>query len=233
MSHTTPPNDINRSAHYGADYFEWQRESGRFGGWANVDKYRDTIGPSARVLDFGCGGGFLVANLACAERFGIEPNAAAREMAKSNGVTVFANAREALAALGPEALDVIISDNALEHAIEPWRELQSLLPLLKTGGKLHIVVPCENISWIYDANDINQHLYSWSPQSFGNLLKVAGFDVLYSRPYIHKWPPGSRMIAKLGRGAFNFCARIWGRLDRRWFQIEALAVKPAVGSKGQ
>ena len=216
--------------HYNADYFAWQSESGRFGGWANVDKYKSSVGVGDRVLDFGCGGGFLVSTLNCRARYGIEPNPAAREQAAKIGVTVFATPSEALAQLGAGGLDVVISDNALEHALEPWQELKALRPLLKPGGVLHIVVPCENISWLYKAEDINQHVYSWSPQSFGNLLKAAGFEVTYSRPYIHKWPPHgvAQRLARLGRPFFNAGARIWGQLDRRWFQVEALARRPLV-----
>jgi SAM-dependent methyltransferase len=210
---TDRANDPTHSGTYDAAYFEWQQTSGKFGGWANVDKYRTTIAPEDRVLDFGCGGGFLLANLNCVGRFGI---------------TVFANANEAMQSLGPGSLDVIISDNALEHALEPWRELQLLRPLLKPGGRLHFVVPCESIGWRFKSDDINQHVYSWSPQSFGNLLKAAGFDVVHSRPYIHKWPPRgmARHLSKLGRPVFNAAARIWGHIDRRWFQVEALAKRP-------
>jgi SAM-dependent methyltransferase len=100
------------SSHYDAKYFAWQQEMGRLGGWANVDKFCRTVGTSDRVLDFGCGGGFLLANLECRERFGIEPNPAARESASSKGVKVFANGAEALSALGAASIDVIISDNA-------------------------------------------------------------------------------------------------------------------------
>ena len=215
------------SAHYDAAYFEWQQTCGRLGGWANVDKFHDSIRPESKVLDFGCGGGFLLANLECAGKFGVEPNAAARETAAKNGARVFASPAEALEALGPESMDVIISDNALEHALEPWRELLALRPLLKRGGRLHIVVPCENISWGYKEKNIDQHVYSWSPQSIGNLVKAAGFDVDYSRPYIHKWPPRiAHHLAKLGRPAFNFCCRLWGHIDRRWFQIEVMATRP-------
>jgi hypothetical protein len=103
-------------------------------------------------------------------------------------------------------------------------------PLLKSGGCLHMVVPCESISWKYDADDINQHVYSWSPQSLGNLVKAAGFEIAYSRPYIHKWPPRiAYQVAKLGRPAFNLASRIWGHIDRRWFQVELLAHKPSGG----
>src|SRR5207244_4190047 len=115
--------------------------------------------PGFRVLDLGCGGGFLLANLECAARFGIEPNAAARATATANGVTAFGNANEAIEALGAETIDVIISDNALEHALEPWHELVALKPLLKRGGRLHMVVPCEGIGWKYTPDDINQHVY--------------------------------------------------------------------------
>jgi SAM-dependent methyltransferase len=212
--------------HYGEDYFAWQQECGTLGGWANQDKYRDTVCSDARVLDFGCGGGFLLSQMGCAERFGIEPNPVARRCAEQNGLTMFEGPSDALAALGPDSLDLIISDNALEHALEPWRALSALLPLLKPGGKLHLYVPCENISWLYKKENIDQHMYSWSPQSIGNLAAAAGFDVLYSKPYIHKWPPKSQLVSKLGRPIFNFAARIWGQIDRRWFQVELLAVKP-------
>ena len=219
------------SAHYDAGYFAWQQKSGRLGGWANVDKYRDTVRPADRVLDFGCGGGFLLANLTCAARFGIEPNPAGREMAKSNGVTAFASPHDALAALGEGTLDVIISDNALEHALEPYRELQALMPLLKVGGRIHFVVPCEGIGWKFKADDINQHVYSWSPQSLGNLVKAAGYEVEFSRAYIHKWPPRiAYQMQRLGRPAFNFASRVWGHLDRRWFQVEVRASKPSRSS---
>jgi 2-polyprenyl-3-methyl-5-hydroxy-6-metoxy-1,4-benzoquinol methylase len=142
MSNNSTSSAPQASSHYDVDYFAWQKEMGRFGGWANVDKYRSTVRPIDRVLDFGCGGGFLLANLDCSARIGIEPNAAARESAVANGALVFANSADALEALGAESVDVIISNNALEHAIEPWRELVALKPLLKRGGSIHFIVPC-------------------------------------------------------------------------------------------
>jgi SAM-dependent methyltransferase len=215
------------STFYDAKYFAWQQELGRLCGWANAGIYRRTVKPSDRVLDFGCGGGFLLQNLRCAQRFGIDPNPAAREAAAGNGVTVFEGSSDALRFLGPEAVDVIISNNALEHALEPWRELLALRPLLKRGGLIHFVVPCENVSWRYHSNDINQHVYSWSPQSIGNLLKAAGYEVEISRPLIHKIPPRIGWhLARLGRLPFDFAAGLWGRIARRWFQVEVIGCRP-------
>jgi len=213
-------------AHYDAAYFDWQKRSGALGGWSAAGLFGSGVSAGDRVLDFGCGGGYLLAHLACAARYGVEPNAAAREAAAARGVTVFANVGDALAALGPGSIDVVVSDNALEHALEPYRELVALRALLRDGGRMHLVVPCEGIGWRYDAGDINRHLYSWSPQSIGNLVSAAGFEVEVSRAHVHKFPPRiARGLALLGRPVFDAVCRVWGRIDRRWFQVEVRAVR--------
>ena len=45
--------------HYDEKYFDWQRDIGAFGGWANRTKFEAYIAPHDRVLDFGGGGGSL------------------------------------------------------------------------------------------------------------------------------------------------------------------------------
>ena len=175
-----------------------------------------------RVLDFGCGGGFLLKNIECSKRTGVEVNPAAAAMARKNGVEVFNSVEE----VPDEYVDVVISNNALEHTLQPLEALRALLKKVVDGGILVFVVPCESISYGYRAGNINHHLYSWSPMCIGNLFTEAGFSVVESKPYMHKWPPGYRFIARVaGRRLFDLACRVYGRIERSWFQVRVVAEK--------
>jgi SAM-dependent methyltransferase len=213
------------STYYDEKYFEWQRHIGTFGGYANSKKFINSIKQSDVVVDFGCGGGFLLNNLECGRRIGIEPNPSAAESVKHLGIEHFPSTFDALGALGERFADVVISNNALEHTINPLQELLNLKSLLKAGGVIHFVVPCDSIRYSYNPKDINYHLFSWSPQNLGNLFTEAGFNVLTCRPYVHKWPPLYRQFSKLGWPIFNIICRIYGHIERSWFQVEIKAEK--------
>lgn len=214
------------STHYNDRYFDWQASMGEFGGWANQGKFLRYISNNSRVLDFGCGGGFLLKNLKCSRRVGVEVNPAAAEIARENGIEVFSRVED----VPDEYFDVIISNSALEHTLHPLEELKSLHRKLVPGGKIVFVVPCESISYRYKPNDINHHLYSWSPMCIGNLFSEAGYSVLESKAYIHKWPPKYKLIARLGgRTLFDLACRIYGRVARSWFQVRVVAEKRTLG----
>ncbi|MCH7499475.1 MAG: class I SAM-dependent methyltransferase, partial [Nitrospinae bacterium] len=148
--------------HYNEDYFNWQKNIGAFGGKANLFKFNKTVKSSDTVIDFGCGGGYLLANLNCRTRIGIEPNESASNAIDKNGVKHFFSPKQCLDELGESCTDVIISDNALEHTLNPLEELKSLYPLLKGGGTIHFIVPCHSIGDSSNPKDTNYHLYSWS-----------------------------------------------------------------------
>jgi len=207
--------------HYDETYFDWQKSMGEFGGWANKIIYEKHISADHVVLDFGCGGGFVLKNLECKKRIGIELNPSAAETARQNGLEVYSHVDD----VADDSVDIIISNNALEHTHHPFDELKKLYKKLKAGGKIIFVVPCENISYRYKPQDINQHLYSWSPMCIGNLFTLAGFNVIESSPYIHKWPPNYLKVAKFGRRVFDFLSRIYGQYERTWFQVYIHAEK--------
>lgn len=215
-------NNDRVSSHYDKAYFERQLPIGEFGGWANQTKFIEYISENDDVLDFGCGSGFLLKGLKCKRKIGIEINPSAMECAKNNGVEVYNNIND----IPDECVDVIISNNVLEHTLRPLDELKSLHKKLKYGGKIIFVVPCDSIYYEYKHNDVNNHLYSWSPMNLGNLFKEAGFSVIESKSYIHKWPPKYRLVAKIGgRRFFEIICRISGALRRTWFQVRTVGEK--------
>lgn len=215
------------SEHYKADsgerYFDWQRSVGEFGGWANVSKFAGFLQPDDRIVDFGCGGGYLLAQLPQREKRGIEVNEAARMAAAARGLVVAASTAEL-----PDAwADAVISNHALEHTLHPLAELVALRRVVRPGGRVVFVVPSEGIARRWNPADHNHHLYTWSPLNLGHLFTEAGFVVDECRPYLHKWPPFHRAIARFGgRVAFDVASRIWARLDRRWFQVRIVVHRP-------
>ena len=72
--------------YYDNKYFDWQAPIGEFGGWANLTKFRPFIDNDFNVIDFGCGGGYLLKNIRCKEKIGVEVNDSAREQAQQNGI---------------------------------------------------------------------------------------------------------------------------------------------------
>jgi SAM-dependent methyltransferase len=199
------------SSRYNEQYFNYQSAIGRFGGWANLTKFSAFVRPHMKVLDFGCGGGYLLANLNCKEKLGIEVNPVAREAAKNNGIDTVASASK----VEDGWADILISNNALEHCPHPLNELRALLPKVVLGGKIVFIVPCEAVRNRYRPDDPNHHLYCWSPMSAANLFVEAGFKVVESKAYVHVWPP--RFVPRLlrsigGRFLFEIGCKVYGFL---------------------
>jgi len=208
---------------YGKEYLDWHTPIGEFGGWANRVKFEKWLTPDLDVLDFGCGGGWLLANLPGRRKLGVEVNPEARRTAETLNVPTVAD----LAEVPKEAFDRVISNNALEHVQNPFPILGQLLEKMRPGGLLILVVPCETIRMRFRKNDPNHHLFSWSPQALGNLAQDAGFRVLTCEPFVHKWPPRFRMWAKfLGPALFHRFCRVYGWWESSWAQVRLVAQKP-------
>jgi SAM-dependent methyltransferase len=208
---------------YDNSYFTYQQPMGSFGGGLELFKFKDYIKPSDNLIDFGCGGGYLLSSINCVSKIGIEPNPNARQKAKELGITTVQNAQD----IPDEWADVIISNHALEHTLHPLTELQVLYKKLKRGGKIVFVVPTEGPLYSYNTEDQNQHLFSWSPMCLGNLFKEAGFTVIESRSIIYGWPPYFNYLARLGDITFNLLSRIYGLINiARLSQSRVTAFKP-------
>jgi SAM-dependent methyltransferase len=191
---------LQNEQYYNEDYFNWQKNMGAFGGWAELIKFEDHIRPNMNVIDFGCGGGFLLNNIKCKDKIDV-----ARKTIEAFGIQSFKYIEE----VPDEWADCIISNHALEHVPEPLKCLQLLKTKLKKGGKIIFVVPYD--TYAFKPNDINYHLYSWSPMNLGNLFTEAGFKVSESIRFTHRWPPYYQKIAKIfGKSIFNLICRMYG-----------------------
>jgi 2-polyprenyl-3-methyl-5-hydroxy-6-metoxy-1,4-benzoquinol methylase len=115
------------SSYYDQSYFKHQKISGNFGGRAELVKFRDFIRPTDSVVDFGCGGGFLLTELVCGRRIGVEVNPAAQEHARQLGLSVTCD----FSGIEDRWADVVISNHALEHTLNPHLHLLEAYRVLK------------------------------------------------------------------------------------------------------
>ena len=206
---------------YDQKYFNWQKKVGEFGGIANQFKFKNYINKNDNIIDFGCGGGFLLKKIEAHEKLGIEINEHARRLARKNGIKVVSSIQE----VENEWADVIISNHALEHVHNPLETLKELSSKLKKNGKIVFVVPQERKGKFTD-NDKNNHLYTWTPLSFGNLFKAAGFKIIKAQVIYHLWPPYYYQIQKIfGWNIFHLTCKIYNFFIRKAMQVRVVAEK--------
>ena len=207
---------------YSEAYFDYQKEIGAFGGRANLFKFAPFIQPTDSVLDFGCGGGYLLHHIDAASKAGIEINPVARETAQQSGLTIYASSTE----VPDGAFDVIVSNHALEHVESPLDELRALLPKLRPGGRIVFVVPHQKPGEPYRPNDPNQHLYTWNPLTLGNLFQAAGYANVRADVIRHMWPPDfAQVYERYGQQIFDVICRLRAYRKRN-YQIRAYGERP-------
>jgi SAM-dependent methyltransferase len=187
---------------YAKEYFDWQKQLGKLGGKYDKYKYLPYIEDGNCILDFGCGGGYILEALNQPNSFGLEPNDIAREECISKGLSV----KSSLDSFSKNFFDVIYSNHVFEHLDSPLETAIKLGTYLKKNGLLLITVPNEcNVRYI--PNNIDQHIYTWSEINLGNLLFRAGFEIVEVKTIKFRWTPRFLWIHSLfGLSTFKmFC----------------------------
>lgn len=141
------------------------------------------------LLDFGCANGLMLRCLPARERIGIEVNPYARkaciEQSKKESIPIVV--LEGLDPVQSNYVDVVISNHCLEHVLDPYNALCEILRVLKPGGTLVLALPYDDFRAMHmqrwAPNDVNNHLYTWTPMLIGNLLTEVGFKVEFTRIY--------------------------------------------------
>ncbi|HJR88673.1 MAG TPA: class I SAM-dependent methyltransferase [Aeromicrobium sp.] len=165
------------SQHYDARYFAWQTEAASLKAGIKASRFAPFIEPTDTVLDFGSAGGDMLDKIDAKRKIGVEINDVARTSSEQNfGLETFRD----LASVPDGIADVIVTSHTLEHLANPHAALVELRPKLRPGGRLVVVVPIDDwrtrVQRQWDPEDINRHLYTWSPLLFGNLLDEAGYN---------------------------------------------------------
>lgn len=194
--------------YYDAQYFEWQQRMGEFGGRIKADMFRPYIKKDMVVLEFGCGGGYLLNNIEAKEKIGIEVNDVARASAEKIGIKSVKYIND----LPDNFADIIISTSVLEHVENPLGVLRDLYSKLRSGGKIVFHVPNESCDTEYQRSEINNHLYTWNCLTLGNLFKAAGYFVYSVQKIQEVWPKYFYEIEKeVSPELFEVICEIGGR----------------------
>ena len=211
-------------SHYNKHYYKWQEKAGKYVAQQDVWMYQKYIHAKDVVLDFGCGGGYLLEKFNCKSKHGIDINLYARNTAVKKGIRVYENIEKIPRKV---KFDVIISHHTLEHTTQPFEILKKLFKRLKAKGIIICVVPIDD--WRnqkkYASGDINQHLFTWTPLLLGNLFVNAGFRVKEINIILRAWLPFSRFYySYIPKDLYNFLSDIWSRIIRSR-QIRIIAVR--------
>jgi 2-polyprenyl-3-methyl-5-hydroxy-6-metoxy-1,4-benzoquinol methylase len=153
-----------------------------------VRSWAGTLEPAGRVLEVGCGGGWMLRALADRgwKVAGIERTADSASYARRlNRVPVFIGELEALKP-GPQ-FDLVVLFQVLEHLPDPLLTLRRCAALLKPGGHLIVSVPnlrswqarVAGTGWFH--LDVPRHLFHFTPETLAALLDRTGFQVKQTR----------------------------------------------------
>jgi len=210
--------EYQASEHYQAErgkvYFAAQNRFAALGAQLDVQKFAPLVQPTDRVLDFGCAGGWLLRELVCREKVGVEINEQAHPVCKVNQVKVYQFVSEVV----ERDFDVIISHHCLEHVPHPIEALGALRDLLSPKGKLVMVVPIDDWRAQSDhtGTDPDHHLHTWTPRLIANTLGEAGFAPLKIEIITHAWFRGwPYFYGKIPQFAFDFLCWMYSVARRR------------------
>ncbi|MBI4912072.1 MAG: class I SAM-dependent methyltransferase [Acidobacteria bacterium] len=188
-----------------------------------------------KVLDFGCGKGFLL------EAFqrrgwmvqGVElSETSARHAREVLGIPVHVGALESLEA-EPGSQDALVAWHVLEHLPQPRKALEGFRRLLRPGGVLMISVPNfgslearrTGAGWFH--LDVPRHLVHFTPETLSALLSRAGFTVVRRRRFAPEFDLFSFIQSLENRLGFP-ANRLYGLLRGKGAQVGSSA-SPASG----
>jgi SAM-dependent methyltransferase len=183
-------------------YFEWH---GQPGYWRDVTRHFD---PADRILDVGCGTGWL------AEHFtsyrGLDSSPEAVSAARKRGRQIELHDVKKPLPLEDASVDGVILKDLLEHVPDPVTVVRETHRVLRPGGRVFASSP-DAQRWVWDDYT---HRRPFTRKAFRLLFEDQGFTV--ERAAYEPVLPGSSIVSG------------WTRSKRRPWPLVALAWLPVV-----
>lgn len=191
------------------------------------------------ICEIGCGNGENLSQFQSAgfSVFGVEPDPAAREVAKKVTANIFDGTGEELPdSIATRKYDVVLMSHVLEHCLDVHAVVTNAKAILKDCGVFVVETPnCQSVGFrTYQGewpwSDIPRHLNFFTPHSLGALLKSHGFQLRsvkyrgFCRQFSNAWLSDEEKIwsafAKYNaenKARPHFRARAWKLLLRAVF----------------
>ena len=148
----------------------------------------------AKVLDFGCGPGFLLSSLDNnLQKFGVDTSEKALEMTRNAIVS-----STELETFAHVEFDLILANHVIEHLSNPIETIEELISMLKLGGEMVIGTPDFGSAMAYRFREnyrmLNEptHISLFTLDSLLRLLRDLGLHILevefpfFDSPYFSK-----------------------------------------------
>lgn len=138
-----------------------------------------------RVLDVGCGSGYLTARIADAghatDVVGVDVSEESIAVARRRETTASFHVADAFALeYPPDSFDVLIFGDVLEHFEQPERLLEETQPLLQPDGRLIVSVPAFRL--LYGPHDEhNDHHDRYTTERLAAVAERAGYQLERAR----------------------------------------------------
>ncbi|MBN1595498.1 class I SAM-dependent methyltransferase [candidate division FCPU426 bacterium] len=159
----------------------------------------------ARVLDAGCGSGYVSNGLASRlELVGVDIEEEAVAFCRQHRQGTFIRADLQKLPFDPDTFDLILFTNTIEHLYDPHPVLAELARILKPGGKLLVSTEnCANVGWIlleqtwyrFFGGPCKPYLSAVHPQRYTAGLLQAHLDSHFTVEQIDKAVGGMELIA--------------------------------------
>ena len=179
--------------------------------------------PRPRILDAGCGGGGVLAELAgLGTAVGLEPSPASRERALGRGVAEVVDGDLARLPFADDEFDLATALDVLEHLDDDRGALAELRRVVRPGGALVVTVPAHPRLWSRH-DELNHHRRRYTRGSLRAAAGAGGWDVRRLTHFNALLLPAAAIARRFDRGdglgippaAVNRALELPLRLERR------------------